>query len=341
MSLPPNLTDFVRRALLEGQSPDRIRAALLDAGWTETESTAALSAWHLGAAGPVPRPVRSGVAREALFYAMLFVAFGMVAGNVLSLLFGQANFWMPEPDERYYRFAISGLRWSMAALIVFAPAFWLLNRADERASAADPARSHGTMRRWLGSLALLVAVLTLMGDALFLIYTLLDGQMTARFLVKSAIVAGIAAVVLAYFRQDRGLPLLTRFQSLGPVPSHLVLLGLAVLALGLSLWTIGGPAQGRAETRDRWRMDDLRALANDLSNCALAPKGVLPETLDPMACARNPRELAGYAGDVTYERLSDTRFRLCIPVEFPPAIDDYSARIDGDIVCLDHVARFE
>ena len=85
-------------------------------------------------------------ARDALFYALLFVTFGMVAGNVLALLFGQIEHRLPDPD-RAVRYAVSGLRWSIAALVVFTPTFWLLDRADARAVRADPSRLTGTIRR--------------------------------------------------------------------------------------------------------------------------------------------------------------------------------------------------
>jgi hypothetical protein len=308
----------------------RIRSALATAGWTESEVEAALAVWMVqDGAGVVPRPIRSSAARDAFFYALLFVVFAMVAGNILTLLFGQIDYWLPEPGEVLIAYGWSSLRWSMAALIVFTPAFWLLNRANARGLAADPARTHGAMRRWLSSLAMLAAVISLLGAALFVIYTWLDGQMTLRFVAKSAIVAVIALVVLGYFREGRRLHLL-----LQPVSAAWALIALATLALVLSFVVVGGPSQGRIEQRDVWRISDLRALARDVATCAAVTDGPLPAALNPMTCASNPARLTGYASEATYHRIGDTVFDLCIEVEYPAALRTYNLRIDGDTACI-------
>ncbi len=332
MTIDPELSRFVRQALQRGQSRHEIHTALSKAGWTETEINTALKGWLADPeTGPVPRPMRSTAARDALFYALLFVVFGMVAGNTLALYFAQINLWLPNPDEvaRYSR--VAGLRWSMAALIVFVPVFWILDRTDRRATASDPARQHGTMRRWLSAIAMLVAVITLLGDALYLIYSWLDGQITPRFLVKSLTVALMALVVLAYFREGRDLPLPRM-----PLPTAWVLIAFAVLALVLSFRAVGGPAQGQMEQRDQWRLSDLRHLSEDIHLCPVIDQNNLPETLDPMTCASNPARLTGFASSVTYTRIGPTEYMLCTEMEFAPAIEGYDLRIDGNTVCVQH-----
>ncbi len=332
MSPSSDLAHFVRDALRDGRSEAQIRASLHTAGWTETEIDAALSGWMVSDdIGAVPRPVRSSAARDALFYALLFVVFAMVAGNTLTLLFAQINLWLPDPDEpaRYSRLA--GLRWSMAALIVFTPVFWWIDRTDRRATATDPARRHGTMRRWLSAIAMLVAVITLLGDALYLIYTWLDGQITLRFLVKSATVAVMALIVLAYFREDRDVPLPHL-----PLPAAWGLIALAAVALVLTFRAVGGPAQGQMEQRDQWRLSDLRTLSEDIHLCPGIDRTDLPETLDPMTCASNPARLTGFASSVRFSRVGPTEYTLCTEVEFPPAIEGYGLRVDGNTVCIQH-----
>jgi hypothetical protein len=331
MQIPPELSHFIRDALQSGRSKDDIAKTLRNADWTDTEIDAALAGWlHQDGAGAVPRPIRSTAARDALFYSLLFVVFGMVVGSTLTLLFAQINIWLPEPDESQTYGRLSGLRWSMAALIVFVPMFYVLDRKDRQATDADPARRHGTVRRWLSALAMLVATITLLGDALYLIYSWLDGQITLRFLIKSATVACVALVVLAYFRETRSLP-----TGGIPVPAGWVLIGLATLSLGLTFWLVGGPAQGQMEQRDRWRLSDLRTLANDLSQCPDIDRASLPEMLDPMTCARNPAWLTGFASDIRYAWTSATAFSLCIEIEYPEAMDVYDVRLDANTACID------
>lgn len=329
MAEPRELSRFIKDALAAGLPRDEIRAALRDAGWSETETEAALARWsdRVTPAGAVPQPVQSTAARDALFYALLFVTFGMVAGNVLALLFGQIEHRLPDPD-RAVRYAVSGLRWSIAALVVFTPTFWLLDRVDARGVRADPSRLTGTIRRWLSALAMLIAVITLLGDALSLIYTFLDGQITARFLAKSAAVALIAAVVLGYFRQGR------RKRRHGIVPAGWVLISLAVVATALAFPLTGGPDRGRMEQRDAARISDLRTLSGDVAMCFEGHQEGLPETLPPLDCARNAGQLTGFAAGITYRRVSDRSFDLCTTVEFPPAVGGYGIALTDDTACL-------
>ncbi|EPX86820.1 DUF5671 domain-containing protein [Salipiger mucosus] len=330
MPQPPDLAAYVRDALRDGQPREAIRADLSAAGWSDTEAEAALAAWsdRVTPAGPVPRPVRSGAAREAVFYVLLFVTFGMVAGNVLSLAFEQIEAWLPDPGAPA-RYAPRGMRWSMAALIVFLPAFWALDRADARAGRTDPSRRHGSVRRWLSAVAMLIAVIILMGDALVLIYTFLDGQMTARFLVKSVVVAGLAGLVLAYFRQTR-----VPGDGAARQPAGWAMAGLGLLVLALSFAVVGGPAQGRAEQRDRARLADMRTLARDMVRCDAFDQDTLPDTFDPLSCARDRRELTGFASEIAYSPAGPEAFELCTTVEAPVAIRQYDVTLSEDTACI-------
>lgn len=334
MSIDPDLSHFVRDALQQGQSPDQTRAALTEAGWAAPEIDAALNSWLLvEGTGPVPRPVRSSSARDAFFYALLFIVFGVIVGNVLTLWFGQINIHFPDETDRTYPGQLGGLRWSIAALIVFLPVFWWIDRADRRATQTDPSLRFATARRWLSAIALLCAVIALLTDALFLIYRWLDGQLTLRFLLKSATVAVIALIVLAYFRENRRLPVLAL-----PIPAGWVLSALGILALVLTVTTIGGPAQGRAEQRDRSRIADLYTLTNDMTQCPALPSP-LPEAFDPMDCAANPGRLTGFAADIRYSRTGPDRFRLCIALDSPRTANAPGLRMEGDSVCQDRIVN--
>ncbi len=326
---PPDLSQYIRNALKAGHTKDEIRTTLQAADWTETEIETALAGWMTSADGDtIPRPIRSSAARDALFYALLFVVFGMVAGNTLTLLFAQINLWLPDPGARQSYSGLSGLRWSMAALIVFVPVFWWIDRKDRHAGKTDPARRHGTVRRWLSAIAMLLAVITLLGDALYLIFNWLDGQITPRFVVKSATVGGMAVIVLTYFREDRDLPLARM-----PLPAAWVLITLAGVALILSFRAVGGPAQGQIEQRDQWRISDLHRLTEDIRACPGIDLSNLPDVLDPMSCASNPERLTGFASAISYQRISATDYMLCTEVEFPLAIEDHGLRITGNTVC--------
>ncbi|GGG71467.1 hypothetical protein GCM10011415_19150 [Salipiger pallidus] len=316
------LGSWIGSAIGAGIPKPVLRAELIAEGWTDREADAALAAWSdtPGAAGAIPRPVRSTAARDALFYALLFITFGMVSGQVLALLFGQIDLWLADPTTRYIGGAGTA-RWSLAALIVFAPTFWLLDRADRRSLVEDPARRHGTVRRWLSSIAILIAAMVLLSDALYVIFSYLDGALSSRFIAKALTVAGMAVLVLGYFRQDRG-----------RTPATAALLGLAALTAVLTFTATGGPAKGRMQARDRAHLSDLDTLSYSVRTC-LADRADLPETFDPTDCAPSGGTLSAMAEDVRYERLSDTEFRLCVEIEDPGSPRLGNTVMDGTEAC--------
>lgn len=328
MQISAELSNFVREALNIGRRPETIHADLGASGWTELEIEAALAHWaYVDGVGAVPRPYRSTAAWDALFYALLFAAFGFLIGHVLHLMLGILTVLLPEPDDSFSAGGLDGLRWSMAAALIFGPAFVALHVKDAKACAQNPVRRHGTIRRWLATFAIFVAAIALMCDAIYVMYSYLTGDVKFRFIAKSAAVALMSCVVLIYFRQDRQA---TQSTSIGAWLAA----ALSIVTLGFSFWLVGGPAQGKAELRDRLRLSDLNELLWDVANCRALRGQPLPDTLDPLMCAQNPEDLTGLAGDVVYKRLSDKKFELCVSLEAPDrAGQSRNSRRDGDAIC--------
>lgn len=330
MQQPPELTHFVREALNRGQSRQTIEAQLAAADWTSLEIQTALAGWdYCEPIGAVPRPQRSTSAWDALFYVMLFAAFGLMIGHAMHLMLGVITFMMPEAGDSYSRYRMNGLRWSMAAVMVFTPAFLWLHWKDARASQANPVRRFGTIRRWLTATALLAAALTLACDSIYVIYAFLTGELTPRFIVKAIAVALMAGTVLYYFRQERQTEPVARFN-----PGAWLAAGLTLLALSTSLWLSGGPLQGQKEARDDIRLRELRIVREDVAACKSFRTEGLPETLAPMSCARAPQDLTGLASAITYERLEQDRFEICVQLEAPDRAGNlYDIHRKGSLHC--------
>ncbi|SMO74109.1 DUF5671 domain-containing protein [Paracoccus laeviglucosivorans] len=194
------LSEFVRLSLAQGGDAQTIRAALGQAGWSAPEIEDAMSGWLPGQP-PVPRPRPYASAQEALLYGLLFVSLGVVAWHLCQLGMGLIDYLIPDPGE-YPVAPGSSERWSIAALIAFTPVFVLLSRQVARLSRDDAGRRRSLVRKWFASLTLMVAALVFLGDAIWVIYALLNGDLTLRFICKAALVAVIAALVLGYYRDE-------------------------------------------------------------------------------------------------------------------------------------------
>ena len=208
MAVSEDLVVFVRDALARGQSREQIADALLKAGWTKEQTQAALRAFaEIDFPVPVPRAQPYLSAREAFMYLVLFGTLYTSAYNLGSLLFDLINLRFPDPaDVTEYsgapEYVRASIRWAISALVVAFPVFaytaWLTNRAIER----DPTKRASKIRRWLTYLTLFISSGVLIGDVTTLVYNLLGGEATFRFLLKVAVVALIAGTTFTYYLRD-------------------------------------------------------------------------------------------------------------------------------------------
>lgn len=80
--------------------------------------------------------------------------------------------------------------------------FLFIFRWTNKTIVANPARRGSRPCKWLTYLTLFVAAVTLAGDVMTLVYNVLGGELTARFLLKIATVAIIAGGAFTYFLTD-------------------------------------------------------------------------------------------------------------------------------------------
>lgn len=206
MSSAPSALDlFVRAALEKGQDRAAITAALTGAGWPPQEIASALSAYaDTSFPIPVPRPRASLSARETFLYLVLFVSLYISVWNFGHLLFELINRAFPDITQRRYGgdFDLDSVRWSVSSLIIAFPVFlWTGNYIGKRL-AANPAGRLSPIRRWCTYLTLFIAVAVLIGDGTTVVYNMLGGELTIRFVLKAIVVGGIAASALLYYLRD-------------------------------------------------------------------------------------------------------------------------------------------
>jgi len=193
------LDSFVREALAAGRSRQDIEVVLRDAGWSGGAIEEALGRYaDLAFALPVPKPALSTSPREAFLYLVAFATLYLSAWHFGSLLFQFIDMLWPDPAESAWRgdFARGRIRWAVAVLLVALPVFMLVTRQILRE--LDPARAGG-VGRWLTWLTLFIATLVLLGNVATLIYNLLGGALTLRFLLKVLLVGLIAGGIFGFY----------------------------------------------------------------------------------------------------------------------------------------------
>jgi hypothetical protein len=199
------LESFVKESLQCGKARGDVAQALQEAGWPKAQINAALDAFaDVAFPVPVPKPRPSLSARDAFLYLVMFSTLYYGAWNLGSLLFSFIDRAFPDPASGgppgFY--ALESQRWSTAAVIIAFPVFFFIARYIGRQIRENPFKRLSPARRWLTYLTLFVASVTLLGDVTTLIFNLLGGDLTVRFLLKVLVVAAIAGSAFAYYLLD-------------------------------------------------------------------------------------------------------------------------------------------
>lgn len=201
-----DLQPFLKQALEKGETSDSITNALKRAGWPEEEITAALRTFVTVDGFPLAVPRREPYlsAREAFLYLVLFLTLYITAVSFGTLLFSFVERAIPDVLQGIYYGTgnLSTIRNSTAALIITFPIFVVLTRILEKGLERDPQKRGSKVRKWLTYLTLFIAAVSIIVDLIILVGSLLSGELTARFLLKVAIVLLIAGTAFGYYLWD-------------------------------------------------------------------------------------------------------------------------------------------
>ncbi|MEW6185382.1 MAG: DUF5671 domain-containing protein [Thermodesulfobacteriota bacterium] len=197
------LESFIKEALNHA-SKEEIKQVLKEAGWRPEQVEGALKAFsEVKFPIPVPRPRPSLSAREAFLYLILFSTLYLSAYHLGNLFFLFIDKGFPDPAIIVSRLRIMDrIRFSISSLLIAFPVFLLFSRYIRKKLFQDPVKRLSPIRRWLTYLTLFVAAGTLIGDLTTLIYNVLGGDLTVRFLLKVIVVAVIAGTIFGYYLWD-------------------------------------------------------------------------------------------------------------------------------------------
>lgn len=203
MALSESLLQFVKESLGKGLSREQIQDALLRAGWPSDQVQHALASYAaVEFPVPVPRPPVAAAGRERSIYLLLLVTLAISSFNFGSLLFELINRAFPDPAAVTRPFTLEAVRWSVASLVVTFPIFLYVFLLIDRQVRDDPLKRSSRHRRNVTYVALVLTAAILIGVFITLVYHLLGGELTVRFLLKSLTVAGISGSIFIFGLRD-------------------------------------------------------------------------------------------------------------------------------------------
>lgn len=206
MAINEELLAFVKEGLGKGHSREELENVLGESGWPPEQIRGALAGFsEVSFSVPVPRPRPYLSAREAFVYLVMFTTLYISAFSLGNLVFQLINRAFPDPgiDPAFaLEMSRQAIRWAISLLVVTFPVFAFVSQRNERALQANPTLRLSAVRRWLTYLTLFVAAGFLIGDVTSVVYNLLGGELTVRFMLKVLTVGAIAGSVFAYLVSD-------------------------------------------------------------------------------------------------------------------------------------------
>lgn len=196
---------FVRASLTRGIARSDVDKVLTDAGWERERIDAALASFaEIDFPIPVPRPRPYLSAREAFFYLILFSMLFVSAYSLGALVFEFIERAYPDPASlsSWSEYSTRTVRWSIARLVVAFPIFLYVAHRIHRELMLDPAKRTSRTRKWFTYIALFIAAVILIGDLVVLVYNVLGGELTVRFILKVLTVILIAGSIFGYYLWD-------------------------------------------------------------------------------------------------------------------------------------------
>ncbi|MFZ1626215.1 MAG: DUF5671 domain-containing protein [Candidatus Moraniibacteriota bacterium] len=283
------LSQYVVDRIRVGAGKTEVKDELITIGWTEDEAEAAFRAGVVALGAPVPtegnRPTSSKRAStvDVVINFFSFILLGIVASALGTLYFQIVNASFPDPldaNNWYGQSQItSTIHYSIAALLIGFPLYYFAMRLWFRKFREDEGRIESKLSKWLTYLVLLVAAVTVVGDLIVTLFTLLQGEISVRFFLKALTILGIAGAVFGFYYLERrkiqyqvDIPRST-FQYFGRGVAIVVLLG-----VGLGFMIGGSPTTERNRSFDETRANHLSSLASCVEQYA-SNFGALPTTL--------------------------------------------------------------
>jgi len=302
-----SLAEYVAVRTRAGVPKGVILEELLAVGWSEEESEGAYRAGLVLSGVPVPsegnRPTlsRKSSTVDVVINFFSFILLGIIATALGTLLFATINKFLPDPLDLMSVYtdasASSSIHYAISALLIGFPLYYVALRIWFRKFREDEGRVESNLSKWLTYLVLLITAVTIVGDLITVVFTLLQGEITVRFFLKALTILVIAGIIFGFYYLER-----RKIQYHLNIPQTIFQLfgrgvtGLIALSVILGFIVSGSPTTERNRTFDRTRAEHLSSLSNCIENYA-GTFGQLPASFADLKQTSQFSYCSGYMQD--------------------------------------------
>jgi hypothetical protein len=306
------LLETIRAAKAAGAEDQFLVTLLRQNGWPERRIYAAFSAYYEEKTG-TPLPVRGSrgeSAREAFMYLLQFATLGIWSVALVWLAYIVIERAFPNPTDFVPGTSlIQDLAGQLASIIIAFPIFILVSNAIVRDVRKRPEALDSGVRKWLTYLALVVAAIAMVTDAIFFLQSFLTGDLTIRFVLQTLVLLVVAGGIFWYY--------LGTVRTTGSTRANDAVFGwlataATALAIILGFIHIGSPQYEQQLSYDRQRVNDLSQIADGLKTFKDSLPKELP-TSKQFELKKDPESNRPYE----YNPLHGTLYQLCAVFDEP------------------------
>jgi len=302
-----------------------IKKALNDLSTAAQHVSAAMHQGQFQVASAAPAPKTSSGARNFFFYFLQFALLYTVSISLGGILFYLINRLLPQIGAYDYATQLSGsLRYHLSALIIGTPIFlWLAKKIYGEQKKYEAVRQ-SVLRRWLTYITLILAALLVIGDLIALVYNLLGGELSGRFVLKIVVILIIAGSIFYYFLTDiqkmhdtteNAMSKLARIYFWG-------VSAVVVLTVIAGFTFIESPLVQRQRGQDNSRLNRLQEIDAAVYQYASVHDGQLPASLDQASLRAESLNDPITNLPFTYQIVDPSSYKLCAVFETSNKVTD-------------------
>jgi len=282
------LVSYVLECLQKGLTHDEIKKQLHAVGWSDDEVDSAYAIGLIRFGVPVPDKnlekafSKKSTTVEIVVNFFSFILLGVTATSLGILLFGVINYFFEDKLAVYYGSSSATIHYAIASLIIGFPLYyWAIHFWFGRFR-KDEGKIESRLSKWITYLVLLVAAITIVGDLIVTIFSMLQGEITIRFFLKAFTILVIAGGIFGFYFLERKK---IQYKKIIPTVNFVIFgwvtVGLISISIALGFIASGSPKTERMRTFDNTRASDLANLASCIGSYASDQKA-LPETLEDL-----------------------------------------------------------
>ncbi len=272
-----DINSFVLEQIRSGANKKDIEDQLLSVGWSDDEIASAYAKALIENGVPVPENITKGryAKKTSMVDIMVnffsFILLGIVVTALGSLYFAIISYFLPDAlridsysYSYYYRNIAKTIHYATAALLIAYPIYYFTVRLWFKAFSEDETKIESKLTKWVTYLILLASSVTIVGDLIYVIYGLLQGELTMSVLLKALVIIIIASMITGFYFLERKKVQYKKdisqstFKLFGYFLTAFVLLGIV-----LGFIATGSPSTERMRGFDKQRAEDL----SEISKC--------------------------------------------------------------------------